>query len=166
MSKEPQEALTAPRWDLSDSLLFQVEFPGLLPVMEFLPLRATCKGYARNRAFQEFLQVTQPRKALKAARTGRVSIEQLQAENFQVEQPLRKCKKGYPSTGFCCPSDRRLFNECCCNLAGRDRFFVTYRDESFETLQRERYYRTRRDHPDRRYHDVQTFFWGLGTLAE
>ena len=166
MSKEPQEALTAPTY-LSDSLLLQVELPSLLPVMEFLPLRATCKGYARNHAFQELLQVTKPVEALKAAREGCVSIEQLQAENFRVEDKHRKRIKGYPRTGFCCPADRRVFNRCCCNLmGGGNKYFVTFKDESFESYQRERNYRIRRDYPDRRYHDVQTFFWGLGILAE
>jgi len=162
---EPQEALTAPKQYLSDSLLFQVELPSLLPVMEFLPLRATCKGYARNHAFQELLQVTNPWKALKAAREGCVSIEQLQAENFRVEDKDRKRIKVYSRTGFCCPADRRLFNRCGPTMPGEQhKYFVTYKAESFESSQRERNYRIRRDYPDRRYHDVQTFFWGLGNI--
>lgn len=135
--------------------------------MEFLPLRATCKGYARNHAFQELLQVTNPWKALKAAREGCVSIEQLQAENFRVEDKDRKRIKVYSRTGFCCPADRRLFNRCGPTMPGEQhKYFVTYKAESFESSQRERNYRIRRDYPDRRYHDVQTFFWGLGILDE
>ena len=51
-------------------------------------------------------------------------------------------------------------------MGGHNKYFVICKDESFESLQRERHYRIRRDYPDRRYHDVQSFFWGLGTVAE
>ena len=117
--------------------------------------------YARTAAFQELLGVRFPQNALQAARSEDLSVEQLQEANFRVDPYA--IVRDYPRSGFCCPRDRRVFNEFCCNLGGRDRFFRKERDDSFHAHHRQRYYQMRRDHGPR-CKKVQGCVWGLGNI--
>ena len=117
--------------NLNDSQCLFSELPRLFPLMEFLPLRATCKQFSKTVAFQKLLTVKWPKPALAAARQKHLSAEDLLTFPH-VKGGIATKREFY---GFCCPEDRRKFNRFCCNIISPrpTRFFISKVDDSYET---------------------------------
>ena len=67
-------------------------------------------------------------------------------------------------TGFCCPSDRVTFRGSCCGYIIKGRGFRSKNDESFQALQRERFYQMRQRDGNSVVKWCQDFLWGLGNI--
>ena len=148
------------RLNFNDSQCLFSELPRQFPLMEFLPLRATCKQFSKTVAFQKLLTVKWPKPALAAARQQHLSAEDLLT--FPHVKGRFTTKTEF--YGFCCPEDRRTFNRFCCQIIEPrpSRFFLNKVDDSYETMHEARFYRAR---SERGWGSVQSFIWGLGHWA-
>ena len=153
------------RLNFNDSQCLFSELPRQLPLMEFLPLRATCKLYSKTEAFQKLLAVKWPKQALAAARQKHLSAEELLTFP-KVRSSVMGGKTRSHFYGFCCPEDRRKLDRFCGTIDMPSTMcksvFINKVDDSYETMHEARFYRAR---SERGWGSFQSFVWGLGNWA-
>ena len=151
--------------NFNDSQCLFSELPRQLPLMEFLPLRATCKLYSKTEAFQKLLAVKWPKQALAAARQKHLSAEELLTFP-KVRSSVMGGKTRSHFYGFCCPEDRRKLDRFCGTIDMPSTMcksvFINKVDDSYETMHEARFYRAR---SERGWGSFQSFVWGLGNWA-